>query len=49
MAQKAKLKSLIFEEKIMDVNALKQYLDNLFSEKFTADALEKLRKRIRDF
>lgn len=39
LEQKAKLKS-IFEEKIVDVDALKQYLDNLFSEKFTADALE---------
>lgn len=47
--QKAKLESIIFEAKSVDVNSLKGYLDDLFSKEAASEALEEFRKRISAF
>ncbi|EJC99767.1 uncharacterized protein FOMMEDRAFT_31043 [Fomitiporia mediterranea MF3/22] len=47
--QKAKLESLIFEEKKIDVAALNNYLKGLFSSKTAKEDLEYLRFNIRTF
>ncbi|KAK7061363.1 hypothetical protein R3P38DRAFT_3302564 [Favolaschia claudopus] len=47
--QQERLKSIIFESKVVDTDGLWAYLANLFSESTSAEALETMRRELRDF
>ncbi|KAJ7477141.1 hypothetical protein B0H11DRAFT_1291984 [Mycena galericulata] len=47
--QQERLKSIIFESKVVDMTALVSYLDGLFSDSTSAEVLDNMRRGMREF